>query len=455
MSSMSQIGYSGIAAGQRGLHASAQNVANLNTPGYSRLTTVTGSLAGPSSLSAGGGVEVSEVRRIVDDFKNRQLWHATTEMHRYKAAQEYLGSLECAMDSEGASVRTGLDQFFAALSEASSRPADLPQRQQVLDETKSLTQCVNGLNSNIDDQLKALRGQRSDIVNEINGLAGNLARLNKKVVETQSHGGDSSVLQDERDLLIGKLSQYVDIRVTEARTGALSVSLADGLPMVSGHTAGQLSIMALAGGGQEVSLSFIDSHFVLGQSALGGALGGLHNVEHGELLEARERLGKMAQALTEMVNESQSRGYGLNGLVGLELLTCNPGNVTKLLQMNDLRPEGLAFADKPDEKGSNTVLLGMIELKNKKVQIQGNQVTLSEAFSSMLGQVASVSRCNQADLKTATDVAMQAQAQRDSVSAVSDSEEALAIMDYSKTVQANMKVIQVDNELFGYLLACF
>lgn len=73
----------------------------------------------------------------------------------------------------------------------------------------------------------------------------------------------------------------------------------------------------------------------------------------------------------------------------------------------------------------------------------------------MLGQVASVSRCNQADLKTATDVAMQAQAQRDSVSAVSDSEEALAIMDYSKTVQANMKVIQVDNELFGYLLACF
>ncbi|MNE87611.1 flagellar hook-associated protein FlgK [compost metagenome] len=71
----------------------------------------------------------------------------------------------------------------------------------------------------------------------------------------------------------------------------------------------------------------------------------------------------------------------------------------------------------------------------------------------MLGDIASASRRNKADLKTATDVATQAQAQRDSVSAVSDSEEAQAVMDYNKALQANMKVIQVANELFDNLLA--
>ncbi|MNJ17579.1 Flagellar hook-associated protein 1 [compost metagenome] len=453
MSLMSQIGYSGMAAAQSALNASAQNVANLHTPGYSRLTTVMGSLAGPSSLSAGGGVEVLEVRRIAEDFKNQQLWRATTEMHQHKAGQDYLDSLEGVMAGEGASISTGLDNFYAALSEASNRPADIPQRQQILAETKSLTQCFNGLNSKIDNQLKTLREQRSAIVNEVNGLASNLARLNEKIVETQSRGGDSSVLQDQRDLLIGKLSQYAEVRVTEARGGGLTVSLANGQPLVSGNTAGQLSITTLAGREQEVSLSFAGTSFPLRQNNLGGALGGLYDVEHGELLAARESLGQMARELTTMVNTTLATGFDLNGRAGRALLTYNPDSVTGLLQMNDLRSEELAFSGVADERGSNTVLLTMIELKNRKVAIDGNTVTLSEAYSSMLGDVASASRRNKADLKTATDVAAQAQAQRDSVSAVSDSEEAQAVMDYNKALQANMKVIQVANELFDNLLA--
>ena len=453
MSMMSQIGYSGMAAAQIALNTSAQNVANMFTPGYSRLTTVMGSLAGTSNQQVGGGVMVTAVRRMSDDFKTQQLWRATTAMHYFQAGQDYLSSLEGVMAGEGSNISTGLDNFYAALGAASDKPGDIPLRQQILAEMKNLTQRFNGLNTNIGNQLDALHEQRSAMGNEINGLANNLALLNQKIVEAQSTGGDSSSLRDHRELLVSELSKYTDVRVNEARDGSLTVSLSNGQPLVSGSTAGQLTVTTNAAGQQEVALSFAGTSFPLRQDNLGGAFGGLYDVEHNELQPAREQLKEMASALATMVNDTLATGYDLAGNPGVPLLSFNPNSVTGLLQINDVKPEELAFSGVAGDQGDNTVLLAMIELKNKKVTINGNTVTLSEAYSGMLGEVASASRQNQADLKSATAVAQQAQSQRDSVSAVNDTEEAQNVMDYNKALQANMKVIQTANEIFDTILA--
>ncbi|MHC8306815.1 flagellar hook-associated protein FlgK [Pseudomonas sp. PB3P13] len=455
MSIMSQIGYSGMAAAQIALNTSAQNVANMFTPGYSRLTTVMGSLAGTSDQQVGGGVTVTAVRRMSDDFKTQQLWRATTDMNYYQAGQDYLSSLEGMMAGEGSNISIGLDNFYAALSEASDRPGDIPLRQQILAETRNLTQRFNGLTSNISNQIDALHKQRSAMGDEINGLANNLALLNQKIVEAQSTGGDSSSLRDHRELLVGELSKYADVRVNEAADGSLTVSLPNGQPLVSGNTAGQLTVTTNAAGQQEVSLSFAGTSFPLRQDNLGGAFGGLYDVEHNQLLPAKQQLKEMAGALATMVNDTLATGYDLAGNPGKPLLSFNPDSATGLLQMNDVKPEELAFSGVAGEPGNNTVLLAMIELKNLKVTIDGNSVTLGEAYSGMLGEVASASRQNQADLKSATAVAEQAQSQRDSVSAVSDTEEAQTVMEYNKALQANMKVIQTANELFDTMIAAF
>lgn len=453
MSIMSQIGYSGLTAAQIALNTSAQNIANLRTPGFSRLVTVMGSVAGTSGQQVGGGVVVTAVRRMSDDFKTQQLWRATTDMHYYQAGQDYLSSLEGVMAGEGSNISISLDNFYAALSAASDRPGDIPLRQQILAETKNLTQRFNGLNTNINNQLNALHEQRTAMGSEINGLANNLALLNQKIVEAESTGGDSASLRDHRELLVGELSKYTDVRVNEARDGSLTVSLSNGQPLVAGSTAGQLTVTTNAAGQQEVALSFAGTSFPLRQDSLGGAFGGLYDVEHNQLLPAKEQLKEMAGALATMVNDTLATGYDLAGNPGKPLLDFNPNSVTGLLQMNDVKPEELAFSGKAGEPGDNTVLLAMIELKNKKVTINGNTVTLSEAYSGMLGEVASASRQNKADFKSATAVAEQAQSQRDGVSAVSDSEEAQTIMDYKKAMEANMKVIQTANELFDNLLA--
>ena len=80
-------------------------------------------VAGCGGTGVGGGVQVTSIRRLASDFQNQQLWRATTEKQYYGTTQQYLGALEGLVDSEGSSISVGLDNFYAALSEASSTPS--------------------------------------------------------------------------------------------------------------------------------------------------------------------------------------------------------------------------------------------------------------------------------------------------------------------------------------------
>lgn len=455
MSILGQIGYSGVRASQIALSATGQNIANVNTPGFSRLTPDLKSLGGQTSVSIGGGVQVSSIRRLSNDFQNQQLWRATTDKSYFNTSQQYLTALEGLIDSEGSSVSVGLDNFFAALSEASSTPESIALRQQIIGEAKQLAQRFNGLNSNIGTQLNALQGQRVAMTSEINGLSGNIAELNAQIREMESSGRDTSALRDYRENLVKDLSQYVGIRVQESSDGTLSVSLANGQPLVAGVTAGQLKVDANLAGEQQMTLVFAKTTFPLNQQGLGGSLGGLYDTEYGALRPAQKDLHDMASAVAKMVNDTLSGGFDLNGNPGQPLFAYNPGSTSGMLSVNAMGASELALSSAPGEVGNNKVLLSLLELKSAGIQVAGNTVPLNDAYAGLVGRVASASRQNQADLGATTTVAAQAQAQRDSVSAVNLDEEAVNLMAYEQAYQANMKVISTSNDLFNAVLAMF
>jgi flagellar hook-associated protein 1 FlgK len=455
MSNISQIAYSGINAAQISLTTTGQNIANINTPGFSRLATTTASLSGVSSLNAGGGVSVTSIRRLSNEFQNQQLWRANTEQNYYNSSQQYLTALETLMAGDGASISSGLDQFFAAISEASATPGSIALRQQIVGEAKNLSQRFNGLNSNIDAQLAALHEQRAAMATEINGLTTNTALLNKKIIETESINGDTSALRDQRDSLVNQLSQYASIRVGEVSDGSISVSLANGQPLVAGGTAGQLQVTKSISGEQEVSLAFAGTSFPLKQDNFGGAFGGLYNVEYGNLRPMKTSLSEMAEQLTNLVNNTLATGFDLNGNPGQPLFTFTAGSSTSLISVNVLAPNELGLSSVAGETGNNEVLLDLLNLKGQNITLGTSSVTLNDAYAILLGQVASASRQNQADLDTATSVIGQAQAQRDAVSAVSLDEEYVNMMTYQQAYQANMKVISTANQLFDTMLAAF
>lgn len=465
MSILSQIGYSGVRASQIALTATGQNIANVNTPGFSRLAPEQHALGGQTPTGIGGGVQVTSIRRLASDFQNQQLWRATTEKQYYGTTQQYLGALEGLVDSEGSSISVGLDNFYAALSEASSTPESIALRQQILGEAKQLAQRFNGLNGNIGIQLEALEGQRVSMVEEINGLASNIADLNQQILEMESSGRDTATLHDYRDNLVKDLSQFVGIRVQSAADGSLTVALANGQPLVAGSTAGTLKVGENLAGEQQLSLVFAKTSFPLVQDGLGGSLGGLYDMEYGALRPAQADLHDMAGALAQRVNDTLATGYDLDGNPGQPLFSYDASSTSALLTVNDLSTRELAFsAQAPGLDangqpvpvvGDNQVLLALLETKAAKINVAGELVPLNDAYAGLVGRVASASRQNQADLAATTVVAKQAQAQRDSVSAVNLDEEAVNLMAYQQAYQANMKVIGTSNELFNAVLAMF
>ena len=211
----------------------------------------------------------------------------------------------------------------------------------------------------------------------------------------------------------------------------------------------------LATGEQEVSLAFLGSNFPLKQDAFGGAYGGLYEVEYGDIRPNQAALHEMAAQFTQKINDVLVTGFDLEGNPGQPILSYDPTSATQLLKPIALRPEQLAFSSAAGETGNNEVLLDLLAIKSQTISLDGSLVTLNDAYTSLLGTVASNSRQNQADLKSTTSVTQQAQAQRDSISAVSLEEEAVNLMTYQQAYQANMKVISTANQLFEDMLAAF
>lgn len=463
MSSLTQIGYSGLHAAQISLTVAGQNIANVNTPGFSRLSAQLHSVGGRGGSRVGGGVEVTSIHRMTSEFHNRQLWLANTQVNFHSSSQQYLTALEGLIGSEGSSISAGLDNFFAALSEATSTPESIVLRQQILNEAKQLAQRFNSLSGNINTQIGAIHGQRTALVDEVNGLLGNIADLNKRIAEQEAVGGETGALRDHRDSLIKDLSQFADIRVQELQDGAVAVSLANGEPLVIRGTVSELKLSTNAAGEQELTLIFANSTFNVPQQDLGGTLGGLHEAEYGALRPVLDDLHDMAEQLADLVNGLLATGFDLHGNPGANpeinpdkaLFAYDSTSITGMLTVNDLAPEELAFSSAADEPGNNDVLLELIELRHETITVNGSQVSLNDAYAGIVSRVASASRQNQADLKASEEVLRDAQAKRDSVSAVSLDEEAVNLMTYMQAYQANMKVIGVADKMFETLLTMF
>lgn len=455
MSMLSQIGYTGLQSSQMAMTSTGQNIANVNTPGFSRVAPTMVSLAGQSGLSAGGGVQINSIRRLSSDFQNQQLWRSNTEMNMHASAQQYLGALENLMSGEGSSISIGLDQFFASLSELTVSPESIALRQQVISEAGNLSHRFNGLSGSIDAQVRAVQEQRESMVTEMNGLVGNIAQINRRIVEAQAVGNDTNALRDHRETLVGELSQFASVRVHEVADGSLTVSLSNGQPLVAGNTASTVQVERLANGEQQLVLTFGKSTFPIAQDRLGGGLGGLNKVEYESLRPGLASLHSIASELAGATNAVLATGFDLQGNPGQPLFAYDAASITGLLKTTGIGAAELALSAVAGEVGNNEVLLDLLALRSRTVAIGGNQMTLNDAYAGMLGQVATDSRQNQADLRSATTVREQAQAQRDSISAVNLDEEAVNLMTYQQAYQANMKVISTANQLFNDLMAAF
>lgn len=440
-------GLSGLQASQKVLEVASQNIANMNTPGYSRQDAILAARSDGSynRLSAGAGVEVQSIRRIADDYRVAALWRASSQLGFDDQMQTQVEQVEGIVGGEELSVTKGLDTLFAAFNAASEAPQSIATRQQIIASASSLADRFNQLSNNLDMQERQIDEQSQAMTADINSQISSIARLNEKIVDVQSRGGNTAQLEDQRDLAIKALSERVEVRTQSFPDGHTNVTLAGGQPLVLGAKASSMSLTA-----GNLSLDFKGQSFPITDP--GGQLGALQSYQTGTLADIRSRLDTQADNIATQINNQLAAGFDLNGNPGAALFQFDPTSPASTLEVNPaLTPEELAFigddgAGNPvGGAGDNSNLLQVVDLK----------AGFYDDFSGLVGDIAINSAQIQAQASASQSLLNDAQNRRDSVSGVNQDEEAVRLMEFTQAYQANAKVVSTADQVFNTLLGMF
>ncbi|MBY7823267.1 flagellar hook-associated protein FlgK [Vibrio fluvialis] len=452
------IALSGLNANRVALDVTAQNVANINTPGYSRQQALMASVGGAKydNLSAGMGVEMTSIRRVTDQFLVKQTWSTgsvASYASRYTSSMSYL---ENTLGADGFSLSAGLDNLFAALHDATSKPESVPLRQQIINEAEALSRRFNTLTESMYNQHKDMNDQRTAAVAQANSVMANIAEVNKQIVELKGTGGNPAQLMDTRDALVGELAKIVEVKTTDQADGSMQVTLTSGQPLVMGSEHGTLKAIPDPSDAYlaTMQVEFGKQSFAI-PGDLGGELGAINEYQTDVLKPYMTALNDMAQSMADSFNTELALGLDLNGLPGKALFSYDPANPSSSLTITDITPNELALSG-DGNPGNSDNLTALIAISNQAFSISGfGSLSLNDAFTGMVGEVAIKARQADSDYQAKNSMNEQAVAARDNISAVNSDEEAANLMTFANAHNANMKVISTANQLFDSVLQLF
>lgn len=438
--SLLSIGFSGLNASQIALNISAQNIANVNTIGYSRQEAMMGSLSGFGRMDNGMGVEVTGVRRITDDYLVSQHWRSRSATGSSYAFHQYINTTEQLLGSESMNITKGLDSFFASLSAALDSPETPAQRSQIVSSAGALANRFGQLNESLLTQEKQIDDQLGSTITQVNSYLKQVAELNTQIGEQASKGVNTSALEDSREQIVRELSTFMEVRVNRQSDGSFSLSLPQGQPLV---LAGSSSTLSLAG--DTLSLSFGPQSFEVPRLQ-GGTLAGVLEYRTTVLRPLRDELNQIAKKLADDFNAKQAGGVDLNGDPGKPLFSYDPLNPSGTLKVADGFTGGhLAFAKAGGGNGDNRNLQELLTIKDDQY----------DAYSALLGKMAVQSGQAKATMEADANMEKQLATKLSSVSGVNLDEEGVKVMAYTKAYQANAKVISTSDQLFNSILNMF
>lgn len=317
MSGLLSIGVRAMFANQAALQAVGQNIANANTPGYSRqsvvLTTPEGQFTGAGYF--GKGVTIQTVERSHNEFLTRQAAGSKSLAHMDSTRMSQLAQLEKIFPPGETGLGAAAGQFLNAMVDVSSRPSDPSARQVVMGRATE----VAARFANAGQQLVELQsGVVSDLranVDVVNQLSKQIAFANDQISRANGNGHTPNDLLDQRDKLISELSQYIQVSTLPATDGTLGVFIGGGQRLVLGAQAQELTVTQDPYDSQRAALSITDSGGPrsLDESVLtGGSISALLQYQNKDLQDARNMLGQMAAALASRVNDQQALGLDLS-----------------------------------------------------------------------------------------------------------------------------------------------
>ncbi len=311
-------GRTSLQTNQKAIEITGLNVANVNTEGYSRQSP---NLSPYPALAFGDyfigtGVTVGSIQRSHDVFLAGQIKDKAMEAGQEESMLNPLAELERVIGIGEGSLSDEFDQFFDAWRQLSTNPGGEVERQAVLQRGELIGRAFSNIYSETQQSVKNINSTITSKVDGVNLALEEVAQLNTRISALEMSGQDANSDRDRRDVLLKSLATSIGATTFETSTGAASVQLPNGMPLVEMGKANQINAV-FSGTDVNLELSFGASRLSLDRQSLGGEFRGLYEVRDVMIPDVVGRLDQLAYTFATEVNAMHAAGTGLDGSTGL------------------------------------------------------------------------------------------------------------------------------------------
>lgn len=460
---------------QKSIEIVGNNIANVNTEGYSRQKAQfeTYPAMNFGDFFIGQGVKITNVSREHDVFIDQQINQKAVDFGLQDALTRPLSELERVLTITDDNISTDIDNFFDSLQELSADPSDLVQRNNVILQgdvlATSFNNAVNDLNSikaNINDTIVAK-------LDTVNAQIKEIADLNDRIYSIEIHGQTANSARDQRDMVAKELAKTLGAQSYEDANGMLSVQLPGGLPLVQGIL--PMSISAATSGSDLVlQLNAGGVTRNLGPKNLGGAFQGLVDVRDNLIPEANGELDKLAYELSVQINLQHQAGGALDSSTGNLFFNMPPNYVAsppgppptaaeyadaaRLIQVVIADPAKIAAGAAPDPgpplgtvaPGDNSNALTLANIGD--TYLIGGTDTFNSLYGKIAAKIGVESNQNQLSLKGAEDAMDQLENFRDGLVGVSLEEEMISLIQFQRGFESSAKFLSTVDEMMATII---
>jgi flagellar hook-associated protein 1 FlgK len=439
------IALSSLAVSQQETAITGNNVANANTPGYSRQVAdvAEGDPQRFGSLSFGTGVVLQKVESLRDSILEIRLNQQTQEQSSLDASLGQLQQIQTQFGSASSGIGADISNFFNSLQQLAPDPSNLALRQAVLTAAGNVANDLNNTASSLQTQRSNLDLNVVQSVGTVNTLTAQIASVNKQIGSLQSANQDVGTLVDRQTQLIRQLSALVDVSVIPTDKG-ITLATSNGTTLVSGIQSFALSTQL---GSDNVQHVLAGNKDITG-SLKGGSLAGFIQIRDQEIPSLGSSLDQLAAGLATNLNAANAQGIDLNGNTGGNLFTPPPqGGVGAAATIKvAITDPALLAASSDGSTGSNGNLAVLSAVATTPL---ANGQTPIGSYSSIVFKIGNDTSDTSADSDASSLILQQLQDQRGSISGVSLDEEAAHLIQFQTAYQAAARVISVVSSLLS------
>lgn len=492
------IGLSALQASQAALNVVGHNIANVNTPNYSRQRAILVNSDSQSfgDLQFGTGVNLNNILGVRDRFLEMQITQATSRQSGADVRYSGVEGISPVFNEDGSEAALGtlVQRFFQSFQELSSRPEDGAIRTNVIGRSQSLLSGLKSRYQLLTDQRSQADRNIGSLVTEVNTITAEIAKLNARISTESSPGVDSDA-RDQRQGLANRLAGLVGVQVFEDSKGQLQVTLDSGAAvLVNGSTASTMTATPDGSLGNYYRVDVVlgsGTPIPVTNAVKEGALGANLDLRDRILLGYQQQLDELAAGIVSRVNQQHRAGFALDGTTtGTDFFLGTAANYavsnlplgqvaglpTGVSSLNNYQgmvnaltvnaavasnPGLIAAAGSAGAVGNNVNARALADLQvaANSVDTNGDGVGDSGPFSTFIGSV--VNRIGtdaqgfQARSSNDENLLTALQTQRDRVSGVDLDEEATIMLAFQRGYQASARFVSVINQLTDQLVNQF